>query len=564
VAKAQNNLTASAKLNPRKFQEEHSAISLKIPKRVTSLGKNGGPISIHWQDGPDAKVLIRNIDRLDGAVGTENITETVLAHIERFQQDGLSFPREIYLDTRKVKVSQRNLNDFATKLVKGINELNKTDYDISSREVSDGEYIRLDLDRIDELDPQDNLDDLDKMESMIKRRTENSGAKRNVVNNPKGVLSKSKKKQPKLSDSELEDDPTLSGSELEHDRERSDIELEDDPIIPKLSTKNNEKKKKNQPERLDDELDNDLIVTKLSTKNNEKKRTREDRGDSPTIDTPSPKRRKELVDKKMIENNIRRVFKAVGNKLNYKYTAGDQGAETTIKVKDQEFVKSTYNNIHAEMGVLNDALEKDGDGDPLLTITEEGRIVVKDGNRALKPVEFKTAKVNDPATVMDHCGYCTFFLTLMNVPTGRPTFMPSRNSGAQGKYPLPVNIREHPAILARALGFDDATQFVNEVKEGIEGYYEASRGNRRLSNLSGMEKIVKDLSEQQKNEFDTWKSNDDENGDAGERFHSLLDDVFGHKKADLLDSFWDPLITSLTTIMKQKEPVRKAFLKSTK
>jgi hypothetical protein len=144
VAGLQRNLTTAAKLDPGNFWTEHSAISQNEPEQVTSLGKTGEPISIHWQDGPDAKVLIRNLDRLDGGVGTGNITETILAHIKKFQQDGLPLPKEIYLDVRKSKPSQRNLDDFENKLVEGINELNNTNYEINPEEVDEG-YIKLNL-----------------------------------------------------------------------------------------------------------------------------------------------------------------------------------------------------------------------------------------------------------------------------------------------------------------------------------------------------------------------------------------------------------------------------------
>jgi hypothetical protein len=144
VATLQSDLTAAAKLNPGNFWVEHPAISRNQPEQVTSLGKTGEPISIHWKDGPDAKVLIRNLDRMDGAVGTEHITETILAHIKRFQQDDLPFPKEIYLDIRKRKPSQHNLDDFENKLVEGINELNNTNYEIKPEEIDEG-YIKLNL-----------------------------------------------------------------------------------------------------------------------------------------------------------------------------------------------------------------------------------------------------------------------------------------------------------------------------------------------------------------------------------------------------------------------------------
>jgi len=144
VADLQRSLT-TADLNPEAFQRDHSAISRNRPEKVTSLGETGGPVSTHWQNGPEAKVLISNINGLDGAVETERITETVLAHINKFQQDGLPLPQEIYLDTKKGKTTQRNLDDFAVKLVEGVNDLNDTNFEIRVQEDVRGDYIRLKL-----------------------------------------------------------------------------------------------------------------------------------------------------------------------------------------------------------------------------------------------------------------------------------------------------------------------------------------------------------------------------------------------------------------------------------
>ena len=144
VADLQRSLT-TADLNPEAFQRDHSAISRNRPEKVTSLGETGGPVSTHWQDGPEAKVLISNINGLDGRGETERIKETVLAHINKFQQDGLPLPQEIYLDTKKGKVPQRDLNDFTVKLVEGVNELNDTNFEIRVHEDVGWDYIRLKL-----------------------------------------------------------------------------------------------------------------------------------------------------------------------------------------------------------------------------------------------------------------------------------------------------------------------------------------------------------------------------------------------------------------------------------
>src|SRR5262245_13940108 len=98
VANLRRNLNlAPAGLNAGAFQREHSAISPNTPARPTSLGDTRGPITIHWQDGPDAKVLIRNLGALAREDDIRHAAETVLAHITRFEQDDRPFPKEIYI-----------------------------------------------------------------------------------------------------------------------------------------------------------------------------------------------------------------------------------------------------------------------------------------------------------------------------------------------------------------------------------------------------------------------------------------------------------------------------------
>src|SRR5262245_39125338 len=144
VADLQRNLTTRARLEPNSFWLKHYDISTSQPKEVISLGKEG-PISIHWKNGDTNKVLIQNLDQLDDRrVGTVKFTETVLAHIKSFQQAGLSFPMEIYLDVREKRPKTGNLEDFEDKLVEGINELNDTNYRIKPKEMDEG-YIKLNL-----------------------------------------------------------------------------------------------------------------------------------------------------------------------------------------------------------------------------------------------------------------------------------------------------------------------------------------------------------------------------------------------------------------------------------
>jgi hypothetical protein len=320
------------------------------------------------------------------------------------------------------------------------------------------------------------------------------------------------------------------------------------------------KRKKNQSEQSDDETSEESGAPNRQPKKNEKKRPRQNEVVQPTEAEPSPKKRKVLVAKDKIQKNIREVFNEVGKKLSFTYTAGDQAAQTTLQVGKRKLVKKTANNTHAEMGVLEDGMEADSDEESLLTITDNGKIVVTDGNRALKPAEFRTTNAKNSKKEMDHCGYCTFFLTMMNVPTGQPTFQASVQAGAQNIYPLPTHIREHPAIIARALGFENASQFVNEIKEGMEAFYQASEEGR-VRNKSEQEIIVEKL---RKDKFTKWKRQDRADQKAEKRFNSLLNDVFGTNKTEFLNSLLKPVITELTTIMRQNEKQRADFLKMTK
>jgi len=108
-----------------------------------SLGNEGEPITIHWKNGYTDKILIRNLDQLGRGDGTRNFTETVLAHIKRFQQDGLSFPMEIYLDISN-KPDQRNIDGFEARLEEGIKDLSDENYRIEREKVGK-EYIKFNL-----------------------------------------------------------------------------------------------------------------------------------------------------------------------------------------------------------------------------------------------------------------------------------------------------------------------------------------------------------------------------------------------------------------------------------
>src|SRR5215510_2869717 len=138
--------SALAELNPEKFWNEHSAISRNQPKKVTSLGKNGEPISIHWQDGPDAKVLIRNL-ALSSEVVVSHEAETVLDHIKGFFQHSLPFPKEIYLDTDNWRKNTGKISDFSGKLVDGVNNVNKTNYDYEIENIGE-RYTKLKIRKI--------------------------------------------------------------------------------------------------------------------------------------------------------------------------------------------------------------------------------------------------------------------------------------------------------------------------------------------------------------------------------------------------------------------------------
>jgi len=287
---------------------------------------------------------------------------------------------------------------------------------------------------------------------------------------------------------------------------------------------------------------------------NEKKRPRQTPNVPSAIVEPQPKRRKVLVNKNKIRSSIRKVFRQVDD-LDFTYTAGAQAAQTTLTLGGDKVKKKTSGNKHSEMGVLETGLQK-----KLLTITENGNIEVIDeeDSRPIDSSEFKTTNAKGDHS-MDHCGYCTFMLTMTGVPTELPTFQPSVFAGAQKQYPIPDLIRRHPAIIAKALGFADGTQFVNETKEGIEAFYEMRKTSRtRIKDKSEMENFV----ELKEKDFTKWSQRDDVNQGAEKRFNGLLDNVFGGNKTQFLDSIWKPVIRELTTIMEEDEDARTTFLES--
>jgi hypothetical protein len=163
---------------------------------------------------------------------------------------------------------------------------------------------------------------------------------------------------------------------------------------------------------------------------------------------------------------------------------------------------------------------------------------------------------------MDHCGYCTFFLTSMDVPTELPTFQPSVFAGAQKgskiPYVLPDAIRRHPAIIAKVLGFKDASEFVNEIKEAIKTFYEENK-TRRVRNKPDQGSPVLPVSQ---TNFDKWSKGDKEEQGAEKRFNDLLNNVYGTRKTDFLDWIWNSVLNTLTDVMQGNEKARRDFLKT--
>jgi hypothetical protein len=380
------------------------------------------------------------------------------------------------------------------------------------------------------------------------------------------------------------EDPSQSGKKRAR-QEDENIPADADQDEPQTKKKKVERDVEGEPTKIRNKREKGQ-AGQTDVKPSEKKRKRQDQEDQDeeanAIKLLTKKRRVEFVNSAKIEDSIRGVFKKVGKKLKFEYKAGAQAATTTLSIQDDSskvkkknavnktVVKTTAKNMHAEMEVLEEALDKS-----FLTITKEGDIAVQEEttSRRLKSGEFKTRNPKDDTEKMDHCGYCTFFLTLMDVPTELPTFQPSKFTGSQKgvsglTYPLPDPIRKHPAIIAKALGIksdskrlSDASEFVNRAKEGIEGYYYEEKKVSRLRDRSSQEDIFSHL---RIKDFIKWRDDDKADTGAEERFKTLLKDVFINRADEFVDSLWNPVITELTKVMKRDKKKREAFLKTTK
>ena len=126
------------------------------------------------------------------------------------------------------------------------------------------------------------------------------------------------------------------------------------------------------------------------------------------------------IDQGAIKELINRTLKSVNN-LNYNYEAGAQARRTTLSLDSCDPVEgSTTNNMHAEMVVLEEAAKTAAGKEPLICINASGHIVQQKDKQKIPKGAFRTRTTGlGEESPMDHCGYCTFFLEFLGVPTGR-------------------------------------------------------------------------------------------------------------------------------------------------
>jgi len=133
---------------------------------------------------------------------------------------------------------------------------------------------------------------------------------------------------------------------------------------------------------------------------------------------------------------------------------GAKSAKTTVTLRDgQKRIFKTKNQMHSEMVAIEKMIEEGYWG--LLL----GTAVWIDGHK-ITADQFQTTE--------PHCGFCTFFLSALNLPLTTPTYgrfqLASRLS-----YQLPVALEIDPRFLARVLDSGSYSGF-HMIKRMLNGF----------------------------------------------------------------------------------------------
>lgn len=158
-----------------------------------------------------------------------------------------------------------------------------------------------------------------------------------------------------------------------------------------------------------------------------------------------------------VETGIKNVHDEIGDDLGPYSTKGAQLAFTWVRLQDGSFERhKTTENRHSEMRAITARL------DAGQWILRDGRIRGADGGLIVGGTN-ANLDLSNPAspvllsmtgdffTNLPHCGYCTFMLTLLELPLCQPT---AGNYGYAGhhNYDLPPLVAVCPQVIARALG----------------------------------------------------------------------------------------------------------------
>lgn len=138
----------------------------------------------------------------------------------------------------------------------------------------------------------------------------------------------------------------------------------------------------------------------------------------------------------IIDGTIEKIFDEIEDFHEYNM-AGSQQAETLWEKK----IYTTKFNMHSEMGALEAMLEEDYE-------FSEGAIRHKEDNERVTRKVYSTSE--------PHCGFCTLFLQLLDLPLSKPT-KGKYNYASHNNYPLPKKLKENQEFLEHFLeyGSDD-------------------------------------------------------------------------------------------------------------
>ncbi len=181
------------------------------------------------------------------------------------------------------------------------------------------------------------------------------------------------------------------------------------------------------------------------------KRKREDEGDEENPPTKRSKRERwKALDQASISeenqgniiNHIKSIFANIPNKKKYS-TEGEQSATTTVTYNSETAIFRTETQMHSEMRAVKWLVE------------------TKNANYN----NLENISLDDFQTNLIHCGFCTFYLSVLGMPLGRPS-KGRFNQANNCLYPLPDQLKRDIDFVEKVTGMDQ-NEIIAMISEGF-------------------------------------------------------------------------------------------------